>query len=67
MIWYIDFVKNVDVWFVESRVVIFGREWFEVFISVWGGYILEIYGVFVVLCSMYDNDVEVEEVWNDWM
>ena len=64
---HIDSVKNVDARLAESRAATSGRERLEAFISAWGGYIPEIHGVSVALRSMYDNDAEAEEAWNDRM
>lgn len=64
---HIDSVKNVDARLAESRAATSGRERLVAFISAWGGYIPEIYGMSVALRAMRASDAEAAAAWNDRM
>jgi AcrR family transcriptional regulator len=64
---HIDSVKNVDARLAESRAASSGRERLLAFISAWGGYIPEIYGMSVALRAMRADDAEAAAAWEDRM
>jgi AcrR family transcriptional regulator len=64
---HIDSVKNVDARLAASRAATSGRARLVAFISAWGGYIPEIYGMSVALRAMRANDAEAAAAWEDRM
>jgi AcrR family transcriptional regulator len=64
---HIDSVKNVDARLTASRAATSGRERLVTFISAWGGYIPEIYGMSAALRAMRASDAEAAAAWDDRM
>lgn len=64
---YIDEVKGVDKRLAASRSAESGTERLDAYISAWGSYIPEIYGVAKALMEMKENDKEAEVAWHERM
>lgn len=60
---HLDQMKGSDERLAASRQAETGIERLEAFISAWGSYIPEIYGVAKALLAMQDSDSEVAEAW----
>lgn len=64
---HIDKVKDVEARLAASRAAASGPERLEAFISAWGAYIPEIYGVGKALMAMQESDAEARDAWADRM
>ena len=64
---YLDEVKDVDALLAPSRNATTGKERLDAFVTAWGNYIPEIYGVGRALMAMMDHDAEARAAWMDRM
>ncbi len=64
---YLDDVKDVDVRLAASRSSGSGVERLSAFVTAWGNYIPEIYGVAKALMAMLDTDAAAKSAWNNRM
>lgn len=64
---YLDEIKDVDSRLAASRAAESGVERLDAFVTAWGGYIPEIYGVARAMLAMKDTDAAAAAAWADRM
>lgn len=64
---YMDDLKGSDAMLLPSRTALSGVERLEAFITAWGNYIPEVYGVGKALMAMKEDDEAAAAAWNQRM